>query len=197
VLPEQPTAAGPIGPEPEVTESEVTESEVTEPAAVNLGSVEPATIDLAVAETADAVLAAARALLAVVAVSMVPVLDRVTLPQLRALVLLSARGRTRIGSLAQSLGVHQSTFTRTTDRMAEAGLVRRLENPENRREVIVEATEAGLELVRAVADRRRREVQAVLARMSPDDRARVLAGLQTFARIAGDPPVEVLAPLGG
>jgi DNA-binding MarR family transcriptional regulator len=147
--------------------------------------------------TAAAILVAARPLLGMIATSILPALERITLPQLRALVLLASGGRTRIGALAQSLGVHQSTFTRTTDRLVNAGLVRRLENPDNRREVIVEATDAGLALVRAVAEQRRRELVAVLARMSAADRAVVLTGLQTLAGAAGEPPLEVLAPLGG
>jgi DNA-binding MarR family transcriptional regulator len=149
------------------------------------------------ARCANAVLTSSRALLGVVAVSLSPVLERVSLPQFRALVLLSALGPTRIGALARRLGVHQSTFTRTTDRMVDAGLVRRLENPGNRREVLVEATSEGLDLVRLVTDNRRREIQRILAGMAAEDRAVVLAGAQAFARAAGEPSVETLAPLGG
>lgn len=149
------------------------------------------------ARSASAVLTASRALLGVVAVSLTPVLERVSPPQFRALVLLSSLGPTRIGALARRLGVHQSTFTRTTDRMVDAGLVRRLENPGNRREVIVEATPTGLELVRLVMEDRRRHIERILAGMAPHERALVLAGAEAFARAAGEPPLEVVATLGG
>jgi DNA-binding MarR family transcriptional regulator len=149
------------------------------------------------AEAASAVLAASRALLGVAVASMTPVLDRVSLPQYRALVILAAAGPTRIGALARRLGVHQSTFTRTTDRMVHSGLVRRQENPTNRREVIVEATPLGLELVRRVGDNRLHEIERILREMRPSDRAVVLAGAIAFARAAGEPPVEVIAPFGG
>jgi DNA-binding MarR family transcriptional regulator len=149
------------------------------------------------ARCATAVLTASRALLGVVAVSLVPVLERVSLPQFRALVLLSALGPTRIGALAQRLGVHQSTFTRTTDRMVDAGLVRRQENPGNRREVIVEATGLGLDLVRLVTDNRLREIERILAGLAEEERALVLAGARAFARAAGEPALETLTPLGG
>jgi DNA-binding MarR family transcriptional regulator len=125
------------------------------------------------------------------------VLEQVTLPQFRALVLLSGLGPTRIGALAQRLGVHQSTFTRTTDRMADAGIVRRIENPENRREVLVEATEVGLAHVREVTRRRRREIEVILGRLDPADRDAVRRALETFAEAAGEPSVETLAVLGG
>jgi DNA-binding MarR family transcriptional regulator len=81
--------------------------------------------------------------------------------------------------------------------MVHSGLVRRQENPSNRREVIVEATPLGLELVRRVGDNRQREIERILRELPPSDRAVVLAGAQAFARAAGEPPVELLAPLGG
>jgi len=143
------------------------------------------------------VLAASRALLGVVALSLAPVLEQVTLTQFRALVLLSGLGPTRIGALAQRLGVHQSTFTRTTDRMVEAGLVRRLDNPGNRREVLVEATEAGLDHVREVTRRRRTGIEEILDRLDAAEVDAVGRALETFARAAGEPSVEALAVLGG
>jgi len=145
----------------------------------------------------DAVLRASRALLGVVAVSLAPTLEHVTLTQFRALVLLSGLGPTRIGALAQRLGVHQSTFTRTTDRMVDAGLVRRVDNPGNRREVIVEATEVGLDHVRDVTRRRREEIQRILRRMPLEGRTAVSHALEVFAEAAGEPPGEATAGLGG
>jgi DNA-binding MarR family transcriptional regulator len=143
------------------------------------------------------VLHASRALLGLVAVSLAPVLEHVTLPQFRALVLLSGLGPTRIGALAQRLGVHQSTFTRTTDRMVEAGIVRRLDNPVNRREVLVEATEAGLAYVEEVTERRRLAIVQILARLDAEERDTVRRALEVFARAAGEPSTDALAVLGG
>ena len=63
--------------------------------------------------SASAVLTASRALLAVVARSIAPELDRVTVPQFRVLVVLSTAGQpVRNRDLAEALGVHPSTFTR-------------------------------------------------------------------------------------
>jgi len=143
------------------------------------------------------VLVASRALLGVAAVSLAPVLEHVTLTQFRALVLLSGLGPTRIGALAQRLGVHQSTFTRTTDRMVEAGLVRRVDNPGNRREVLVEATDAGLVHVREVTRRRRTEIEQILGRLDDAEVDDVRRALETFARAAGEPSADALAALGG
>src|SRR5919199_2588475 len=91
----------------------------------------------------DSALAASRALLAVVARSLTDVLEQLTLPQFRILVVLWEWGPMRSGDVAERVGVHQSTLTRTADRLVAAGLIGRRTSPENRREVIVDLTDAG------------------------------------------------------
>jgi DNA-binding MarR family transcriptional regulator len=50
------------------------------------------------------------------------------------------------GDLASTLMVTTGAMTNVLDRLAEAGLIRRVRNPGDRRSVIVEATDAGIEL---------------------------------------------------
>ena len=66
-------------------------------------------------EALERTLTASRALLGLVARSLAGVSDAVTLPQFRVLVLLATRGPARMGDLAQLLGVHQSSFSRTAE----------------------------------------------------------------------------------
>ena len=80
-------------------------------------------------------LTASRALVAVAARSLaVAAPADVTLPQYRALVVLAARGPTRVGDLADALGIHPSTATRLCDRLVDRRLVRRAVDRTNRRE---------------------------------------------------------------
>jgi DNA-binding MarR family transcriptional regulator len=145
-------------------------------------------------ETTTAVLTASRALLAVVARSVAPVLDRVTVPQFRVLVVLSnAETPMRHGDLAGALGLHSSTFTRTTDRLITGGWVERRENPDNRRETLVNLTPAGHEIVARVTEARRAEIRAVLERLPAAERAQVRDALELFYRAAGEPSAPVLA----
>ena len=144
----------------------------------------------------DATLTASRALLGVVARSVASTLEVVTLPQFRVLVLLSADGPTRIGSLAERMEVVPSTFTRSVDRMVAGGWVARSENPDSRREVLIELTDDGRRLVEAVTERRRREIRAVLKLLSPEDRALVAKAFTLFNAAAGEPTVEDLLTLG-
>ena len=144
--------------------------------------------------SAAAVLTASRALLAVVARSIAPELERVTVPQFRVLVVLSTAGApVRNRDLAEALGVHPSTFTRTADRLVAGGWVRRAETPDNRRETLVSLTPAGKRLVDRVTARRRDDIREVLARLGVDERAQVLAAMTAFSHAAGEPDVGDLA----
>ncbi|MGA0568113.1 MarR family winged helix-turn-helix transcriptional regulator [Rathayibacter sp. KR2-224] len=152
--------------------------------------------DHAIAGDAEAVLTASRALLGIVAQSVAPALEAVSLPQFRVLVLLSSMGPTRVGALADRLGANVSTFSRSVDRMVAGGWVARAENPESRREVLLELTDDGRWLVESVTVRRRRGIQAVLDQMPDAERAQLTTALQAFATAAGEPAVDDLLPLG-
>ena len=149
-----------------------------------------------VEEDVEHALAASRALLAVVARSLVDVLDQMTLPQFRILVVLCEWGPQRSGDLAERVGVHQSTITRTADRLVAAGFIRREVGPESRREVIVHLTDEGQALVLEVMARRRRELAEILGAASAADRRAIVRGLRALARSAGEPEPGELVPLG-
>jgi DNA-binding MarR family transcriptional regulator len=140
---------------------------------------------------------ASRALLGVVARSLAPVLEQVSFPQFRVLVLLHDGGTMRSGALADFLGVHPSTFTRMADRLVSSGWVERQEAPDNRREVHVRLTPAGADLVEQVMRRRREAIAVILEPLSRTRRLAILRGLETLAVAAGEPELEDLATLGG
>lgn len=144
----------------------------------------------------EATLAASRALLGIVVHSLGPALEEVTLPQYRILVVLCANGPMRSGDLAERLGVHQSTLTRTADRLVAGGWVRRETSSESRREVMVHPTRAGRALVTGVMALRQREIEAVLD--STDERSRkvILRGFKAFAQAAGEPADFELLSIG-
>ena len=149
------------------------------------------------ADLVESAMRASRALLSIVVKSLAPVLEEVTPGQLRALVVLGSQGAQRAGVLAGMLGVHPSTFTRTVDRLAAGGWVTRSENPDSRREVLVELTPRGERAVAAVGRGRRRELVQVLSTLPPEEQQRVAQGFESFARACGEPSLVELAWLGG
>jgi DNA-binding MarR family transcriptional regulator len=136
----------------------------------------------------DALLTASRALVAVAARSLADV-DDVTLPQFRALVVLTRPTTLTVGDLAAALDIHPSTATRLCDRLERKRLVRRHPGVSpDRRETSVSLTARGRRLVGRVTDRRRRDLAAIAASMTPEDRRHAISGLGSFADAAGELP---------
>ena len=148
-------------------------------------------------QAAAAVIPGSRAMLGVIARSLAPLHDHVTVPQFRILVLLAESGSPmRSGDLALAVSVHPSTFVRMADRMVARGLVRRAQNPSNRRETLIELEPAGRELVRAVTRKRQRDLRVILTRMTPMERAQLVDGMEAFSRAAGSLEDEDLSAFG-
>jgi DNA-binding MarR family transcriptional regulator len=134
----------------------------------------------------DAVVRASRALVGITVRALASVSDEVTLPQLRTLVVVSLRGAQTVSALAERLDVHASTMTRMCSRLVARGLVVRTPSETDRREVVIALTELGQGLVDDVTSKRRQEINAVVHRMSRDDRDRVVSALELFSQAADD-----------
>jgi DNA-binding MarR family transcriptional regulator len=83
-------------------------------------------------------------------------------------------GPLRLGALAQLVGAIDPTASRAVDGLVAAGLVERLPDPDDRRAVIVAATEAGINRVELRRRATARELERALAGMSAADRKRLL-----------------------
>jgi len=149
-----------------------------------------------VVDGVDELLVASRAMLGVVARSIAPALDRVSLPQFRLLVVLTSAGPMRMGLLADRAGLSAPSTSRMVDRLEQQALARREPSPQSGREVTVAATEAGAALVREVTLARRRELCLVLETLPEDERAQVVRAFAAFARAMGEAPLEDLLTLG-
>ncbi len=78
--------------------------------------------------------------------------------------------RMSAGQLAESMGLSSGAMTNRLDRLEQAGLVRRLDDPDDRRAVLVEPTEAGLAAWdRAVGTQAEREARIASA-LSEDEK---------------------------
>lgn len=135
----------------------------------------------------DAVLRASRALVGIAAASMGDVVDVVTVPQLRVLVMLYTRGPLNLVAVADGLNVNPSNASRTCDRLLKAGLLDRRESPVDRRNVTLTLTAAGRQLVEKVTRRRRTAIQRVLRKMPAAERDVLTDALGAFADAAGEP----------
>jgi DNA-binding MarR family transcriptional regulator len=121
------------------------------------------------------------ALVGVAARSVAEISDDVSLVQVRVLVLLHNQRHQTMGGLADALGVNRSTATRVCERLEAKHLVRRRVDPDDRRSVHAELTRKGAKLVQQMINRRRAELESVLAQMTPTARDQLVAGLRAFA----------------
>lgn len=136
----------------------------------------------------DAALLAADVMMRVAARSVLEVEEVVTSPQLRVLVAIATRGPQTLGEIAAELGVHASNATRTCEKLVQAGLIARSENPADRRFVHLTLTQEGIALVERVIGHRRTALAEVLAAMEPRDRTGALHAFRAFAHAAGERP---------
>ncbi|WP_078866095.1 MarR family winged helix-turn-helix transcriptional regulator [Streptomyces sp. NRRL S-1448] len=146
-------------------------------------------LDQDVEEVIAAVLTASRLLVAISARALARIEPSLTLPQLRTLVVLDSQGPVKLAALAAALGVNPSTAMRMVDRLAAAGSVTRKANPGNRREVVLELTAEGRELVAQVLADRHAEIAAIVARLPAGQRAGLVHSLHALAAAADAPPV--------
>ncbi|WP_127504335.1 MarR family winged helix-turn-helix transcriptional regulator [Actinoplanes solisilvae] len=105
--------------------------------------------------------------------------------QLRVLAIIAENRHTNMNRLAEALEVVPSSASRLCDRLEATGLLRRVPDPRDRREVRLLLTPSAHRLLDQLRDRRREALGDVLDRMSPAERDQLVHSLQAFAQAAG------------
>jgi DNA-binding MarR family transcriptional regulator len=141
----------------------------------------------AVAELAAAVEAATGALVIALGRGEEAILPRVSVSQLRALLIIDRREPTNLNQLADELGAIPSSASRLCDRLVAAGLLTRRTSSTDRREVELRVSAEGRRLLAQLRESRREQLASVLAAMDPAGRHALLAGLREFQRAADRP----------
>lgn len=119
--------------------------------------------------------------------------DGLTMPQIRLLWVLRDDDGLPVGALAQQLGVNPSTITGHIDRLVRQGLVRREEDPADRRIVRNFLTDQGLETVAAQRHVAGVYLLNILKRLDDDKLARLEAAFADLNAAAADARRESLA----
>ena len=110
--------------------------------------------------------------------------------------MVSSRPGMNLGGIATGLGVHPSNATRAVDRLVGAGYLDRRDDPTDRRNLQLELTAAGRELVGRVMDDRRSAIARILERMPASRRRALVPVLRSFAHAAGEMAEEAVWSLG-
>jgi DNA-binding MarR family transcriptional regulator len=108
----------------------------------------------------------------------------ITMPQAKLLYLLGAAGELHMSELVARLGVSLSTVSGLVERIVEAGLARRHDDPGDRRQVVVGLTPAGsafIDRFRELNTRQMRELVDLLDESELDSAHTALAALANAA----------------
>jgi DNA-binding MarR family transcriptional regulator len=112
--------------------------------------------------------------------------DGLTIPQMRLLWALRDEDGLPVGTLAEHLGVNPSTITGHVDRLVRQGLVRREEDPSDRRIVRNFLTEQGEITVGALRRIAGRYIISILKHLTDDELDRLHTALGDLNRAAAE-----------
>lgn len=115
-----------------------------------------------------------------------------TMAQLVAMHALAHAGAHSVSAIAATLRLSPAATSHLVDRLVQAGLVERHEDPDDRRAKRVAITPAGSTLVERVQHERTREFATVLSRLSPALRRRFSAVLTLVNRELASLPEECI-----
>jgi DNA-binding MarR family transcriptional regulator len=102
-------------------------------------------------------------------------------------------GPQRLTLLAAREGVTQPAMTQLISRLEDAGLVRREPSPDDGRVVLVVITEQGLATLAHRRSARAERLAGIIAQLSPDHRAALVAALPALDALASVPREDDLA----
>ncbi|MFA5787008.1 MAG: MarR family transcriptional regulator [Actinomycetota bacterium] len=110
-----------------------------------------------------------------------------TMAQLKALIVIAHHGPAPIGRVAEHLQVGMPTASHLVDRLVQAGLIERTEDPSDRRRAIVKLSAEGGSLVAGLREQGREHLRPWLSRLDPLDLDALLRGLKAFAGVLRTP----------
>lgn len=107
----------------------------------------------------------------------------VPLAQLKSLFLIHIRGSLTVRDLALNLGVTPGNVTSIVDRLVEKGLLKRNDDPQDRRRVLLDLTDKGRKTITDIHDAGMNHTKNVMERMTTADITAFNQGISSFLEI--------------
>jgi DNA-binding MarR family transcriptional regulator len=106
-----------------------------------------------------------------------------SMPQVKAMLVLYHRSTIRIGNIAEELGMSKNAATALLDRMETLGLAERSADPSDRRAVLVTLTPRGAEFVNDILTAGSQSVTRFFEQMDDDDLNALHRGMSALAAL--------------
>ncbi|OFV82847.1 MAG: hypothetical protein A2W26_12685 [Acidobacteria bacterium RBG_16_64_8] len=103
--------------------------------------------------------------------------------QFKAMLVLTDRGRQTVGGLGRALGIADPSASLLVEKLVARGLAVRQIDPEDRRRILVEPTEAGRSLMSRLRQTREDQIVAWLEALDEDELRALLVGLEALLRV--------------
>jgi DNA-binding MarR family transcriptional regulator len=100
-----------------------------------------------------------------------------SIPQLRTLAFLNRSPGASLSDLADHLGVTCATASATTERLVQRNLVLRIDDPQERRRVLLNLTEEGKHQLKQSQDQTRTHIADLLEGLTPEQVSHIEKGL--------------------
>jgi len=117
-----------------------------------------------------------------------------TMVQFKSLVLILNRKHISPSQLARVLGVTPANVTGVVERLVKLGLVRRTESPDDRRVLLLEATDKGKLLLARVTERSADDMSSILELMPPAELSHLAQGLVALMQAARQRRATLASP---
>ena len=113
--------------------------------------------------------------------------------QLRLMHILAYKGRCKIGDMADKMSVSMPTMSKTMRRMAQRGWVSLVRDDQDRRAVFAEITTEGRAALEEVYEQTAQHMEHLIETLSPDEHARLTAGLTVMRSVFESANTEMTA----
>ncbi|WP_341953530.1 MarR family transcriptional regulator [Salinibacterium sp. TMP30] len=110
--------------------------------------------------------------------------DTLSDSQLSVLYVLTHHGGSTLAALAEHEHVTPPSMNRTVNCLSDEGLITRSSSPNDGRKVLIEATDAGSELVNKTRQRRAEWFAAELSTLDPSEQDALLAAIPVLMKLA-------------
>ncbi|MER6119556.1 MarR family transcriptional regulator [Streptomyces sp. NPDC001743] len=106
--------------------------------------------------------------------------------QTRVLYIVEREPGINLGALGRHLSAAAPSVTRLCDRLQAAGFLRRTPRPQDRREIQLELTEAGIAHLHGLRHRRQEALRQAMSRMTPEAQRALATGLGALCDAVDD-----------
>lgn len=106
-----------------------------------------------------------------------------SIPQLRSLAFLNRSPDASLSDLAEHLGVTCATASATTERLVQRNLVQRIDDPQERRRVLLNLTQEGKHQLKQSQDQTRTHIADLLEGLTPEQVSNIEEGLALLKNV--------------